>query len=64
MWVEESKNGKFKFCERYEDYMTGKTKRVSITMDKNTAQTRKTAQKTLELKSSRLWEPVQIISAP
>ena len=30
--------------------MTGKTKRVSITMDKNTAQTRKTAQKTLELK--------------
>ena len=35
MWVEESKNGKFKFCERYEDYMTGKTKRVSITMDKN-----------------------------
>ena len=50
MWVEESKNGKLKFCERYEDYLTGKTKRVSITMDKNTAQTRKTAQKTLELK--------------
>ena len=50
MWVEESKNGKFKFCERYEDYLTGKTKRVSITMDKNTPQSRKTAQKTLELK--------------
>lgn len=50
MWVEESKNGKFKFCERYEDYLTGKTKRVSVTMDKNTPQSRKTAQKTLELK--------------
>ncbi len=50
MWVEESKNGKFKFCERYEDYLTGKTKRVSVTMDKNTSQSRKTAQKTLELK--------------
>lgn len=50
MWMEESKNGKFKFCERYEDYLTGKTKRVSVTMEKNTPQTRKTAQKTLELK--------------
>lgn len=30
--------------------MTGKTKRVSVTMDKNTPQSRKTAQKTLELK--------------
>ena len=50
MWVEEANNGKFKFCERYTDYMTGKLKRVSVTMDKNTPQTRKTAQKTLELK--------------
>ena len=48
MWVEESKNGKFKFCERYEDYLTGKTKRVSVTMYKNTPQSRKKAQKTFE----------------
>ena len=50
MWVEESKNGKFKFCERYTDYLTGKIKRVTVTMDKNTAQTRKSAQKALEQK--------------
>jgi hypothetical protein len=42
MWVEESKNGKFKFCERYTDYLTGKVKRVTVTIDKNTPQSRKT----------------------
>ncbi|MDY2937926.1 MAG: site-specific integrase [Fusicatenibacter sp.] len=50
MWIEETKNGKFKFVERYTDYLTGQTKRVSVTMDKNTAQTRKTAQKALDEK--------------
>lgn len=50
MWVEERSNGKFKFCERYTDYLTGKVKRVSVIMDKNTAQTRKIAQRTLEQK--------------
>lgn len=46
MWIEE-RNGKFKFIERYEDYLTGQKKRVSITLEKNTAQTRKLAQQTL-----------------
>lgn len=50
MWVEETKNGKFKFVERYTDYMTGKTKKVSVVMDKNTAQARKTAAKALNAK--------------
>lgn len=50
MWVEETKSGKFKFVERYEDFRTGKTKRVSVVLDKNTAQSRKTAQKTLDAK--------------
>ena len=50
MWVEETKNGKYKFVERYTDHMTGKTKKVSVTMDKNTAQSRKTAQKALDEK--------------
>ncbi len=50
MWVEERPNGKFKFCERYTDYLTGNVKRVSVIMDKNTAQTRKIAQRTLEQK--------------
>lgn len=50
MWVEETKNGKYKFVERYEDYLTGNIRRVSVTMEKNTAQTRKTAQKALDEK--------------
>lgn len=50
MWVEETKNGKYKYVERYEDFLTGETKRVSVVMDKNTAQTRKLAQKTLDEK--------------
>ena len=43
MWIEETKNGKYKFCERYTDYVTGKKKRVSVTMDKNTPKNRKLA---------------------
>ena len=47
MWIEEKANGKYKFIERYTDYLTGQKKRVSITLDKNTAQSRKLAQRTL-----------------
>ena len=43
MWIEETKSGKFKFTEQYMDYMTGKKKRVSVTLPKNTAATRKNA---------------------
>lgn len=43
MWIEETPNGKYKFVERYTDYITGKTKRVSVTMDKNTPKNRKLA---------------------
>lgn len=38
MWVEETKNGKFRLYERYIDPLTGKKKKASILMDKNTAQ--------------------------
>lgn len=50
MWIEKLENGKFKAVERYEDVLTGKQKRVSITMEKNTAQERKRAQETLSEK--------------
>ncbi|WP_333813523.1 site-specific integrase [Muricomes intestini] len=50
MWVEETKNGKYKAVERYTDYLTGKQKKVSVTMEKNTTQSRKVAQKALEAK--------------
>ncbi|MDD3416359.1 MAG: site-specific integrase [Lachnospiraceae bacterium] len=54
MWAENLENGKTKFVERYTDYLTGKQKKVSVTMDRDTAQTRKAAQKTLNLKIEKL----------
>lgn len=50
MWVEELKNGKYKFVERYEDYLTGKTRKASVTLNKNTAATRKQAQAAIAAK--------------
>ncbi len=43
MWSEPTKSGKVKFVERYTDPLTGKEKRVSVTMEKETARTRKEA---------------------
>lgn len=43
MWIEKQNNGKFKYVEQYEDYLTGKQKRVSVTLEKNTSAARKTA---------------------
>ena len=56
MWVEETKNGKFKAVERYTDYMTGQVRRVSVTMEKNTAQSRKTAQAALNEKIQQAYQ--------
>jgi integrase len=50
MWVDKLENGKFKFGERYKDFLTGKIKIASVTLDKNNAQTRKLAQKILSEK--------------
>ncbi len=47
MWSETLPSGKVRFVERYEDPMTGKTHKVSVTMDKDTASTRKIAQAAL-----------------
>lgn len=50
MWVEKLNNGKYKYIERYEDYLTGKMRRVSVTLEKNTASARKQAQTALAAK--------------
>lgn len=47
MWVEKTKTGKYKYTERYTDYMTGKIRRVSVTMEKNNPSTKKLAQQAL-----------------
>lgn len=43
MWIESTPNGKYKFREQYTDPLTGKNKTVSVTLDKNTATTRRLA---------------------
>lgn len=47
MWVEMTKEGRYKFSERYEDPMTGKQKKVSITLEKDSRQARKEAEQIL-----------------
>lgn len=55
MWIEETRSGKYKAVERYTDYLTGKVKRVSVTMEKNTAQARKVAQIALQEKIQQAY---------
>lgn len=50
MWVEKRSKNNFKFVEQYKDPLTDKPKRVSVTLSKNTAHTRKEAQAALEAK--------------
>lgn len=56
MWVEKVKTG-YKFIERYTDPMTGKYKRVSVVLEKDTSQSRKIAQKTLNAKIDQAMMP-------
>lgn len=43
MWVEKLENGKFRYAERYMDPRTGKHKKVSVTLEKNSKQAYKQA---------------------
>ena len=57
MWIEELPNGKFKYVERYEDPLTGKTRKVSLTSTKKNNRVEKEMTKRLlkkiEQKKSR-----------
>lgn len=46
MWIEKLPNGKYKYFERYKDEF-GRTKKVSVTLDKNTSQSKNQAIKLL-----------------
>lgn len=54
MWVEDLNNGKYKYVERYIEPYTEKTKKTSITLDKNTAQAKKQALTLLQEKIDKL----------
>lgn len=47
MWIEDLPNGKYKFCEQYTDTLTGQRRKVTVTLQKNTRETRNQAQKQL-----------------
>lgn len=57
MWVEQTKQGKYKYTERYTDPYTGKYRRVSIILDKNTRQAQKQAQAALQERIKEAMEP-------
>ena len=54
MYCQELKNGKVRFFETYIDPMTMVRKTTSVTMDKNTSQSRKAAQTALSVKIDKL----------
>lgn len=54
MWIEKLKSGRYRAVERYTEIMTGKQKKVSVTMDKNTAASRKAAEAALIRKITEL----------
>lgn len=59
MWVEKRSKNNFKFVEQYKDPLTEKPKRVSVTLSKNTAHTRKEAQAALEAKIRQRLRHIQ-----
>lgn len=56
MWTEPMKNGKVRYVERYEDFLTGQIKKVSAVFDKDTAKNRKEAQKELQRRIEKAKE--------
>ena len=57
MWLEPTASGKYKACERFIDPLTGKTRKASITIDRDTKQTRKAAEEALRAKIEAMSEP-------
>ena len=57
MWVEELSTGKFRAVERYIDPMTGKSRKTSICIDKNTRSARKAAEDILRARIEELSKP-------
>lgn len=56
MWVEKTKEGTYKYRERFTDPVTGKSKTLSITLSKNNASSKKEALIALQEKYKSLLE--------
>lgn len=59
MWVEAHKSGKVNFVERYKDPYTGKWRKTSVLMAKDTPRIRKEAQKILDAKIADILSRLQ-----
>ena len=55
MWVEKTKQDKYKYIERYTDPLTGKYRRVSVVLDKIPHKPRNRLRASLQRRSGRLW---------
>ena len=62
MWIEKTKQGKYKACERFKCPITGKTRKVCITIDRNTKQARKDAEDALRGKIAAHYTQPQAIT--
>lgn len=58
MWIRKAPNGKYQFGENYKNPLTGKWQRVTTTVSKNTAHTRKQAQIYLESQINKKLQSV------
>ena len=60
MWMEELKNGKIRYVERYTNPLTQKTEKISVTMDRDNRPNRKTAQSVLQ---ERIDKKIETLSS-
>lgn len=57
MWITQTPTGRYKCTERYTDPLTGRSKTVSVTIDRNTPQARNRAAQTLSDRISEVLRP-------
>lgn len=62
MWIEKTKNGKFKYIERVVDPYTEKVKKVSVTLDRDSPQAKKQAQVLLNDKIDKILHQTPKVS--
>ena len=59
MWVQKTASGKYQFCERYTDPLTGKKKKISVTYPDDKKATRDRAKFRLHDKIVEMLKPVK-----
>ena len=60
MWIEKTETGKYKYVERYNDPLTGKSKKVSVTLDTNRNKDVNAAREALRRRiEARVLQPVK-----